>query len=448
MLEQKQDTIFRQVLNETYFGRTPGINRVFNAFCDFRDKYKNNRLIGKSDMSAQSDPLLKTFVREIEREFGFYSVSIILNNSDSTNMMTSIPVFGVGPNKVEITKTGYRYKKDAKVSTIFIVIPGLLFNAEYSNEECFAVFLHEIGHNFQNSLNSTLIGLNWATNLIYIFNAIEAGLKGDIEKLMFQIASIGTSTNIFNTEVSKAFNKIVVDNDAVAKMYSFFSFLYNTCSDIRSQFRIIKNIVQIPFALIIGGLESLIKLAFNPIGSYYGYMGERFADGFPPSYGFGAEKASALMKMDKTSSYFGFIGKVIDSVPVVGHVYNAMLIPGLMITTFGDVHPETYARLYSILNDLKADLNDPNLDPKLKKQLEEEIARYEKAIEQNFAEAKRINNPELARVWFSEFMYYHAKGGLKYRLFDVENKFRITTNATVSDIKQGKYDIISKTKIK
>ena len=35
-LEAKQ---FRQVVNEAYFGRTPGINRCFNAFCDFRHKY-------------------------------------------------------------------------------------------------------------------------------------------------------------------------------------------------------------------------------------------------------------------------------------------------------------------------------------------------------------------------------------------------------------------------
>lgn len=65
-LDSYQNKQMFQVVNEAYFGRTPGINKVYNAFCDWRDKYKNNRIIGKGNVSAMNDKLLRYFRKTVE----------------------------------------------------------------------------------------------------------------------------------------------------------------------------------------------------------------------------------------------------------------------------------------------------------------------------------------------------------------------------------------------
>lgn len=41
-LESYQDKKFIQAINEVYFGRTPGINSLFNAYCDWREPLVSN----------------------------------------------------------------------------------------------------------------------------------------------------------------------------------------------------------------------------------------------------------------------------------------------------------------------------------------------------------------------------------------------------------------------
>ena len=94
-----------EALNEVYFGQTPGITKVFDAFCKFRDKYVTNRKFFSFDIDADHDPDLADFIKEIEREFNIYSFSFLIEDNDMPNMMTLMP-YG-NPNstkKVEYKK--------------------------------------------------------------------------------------------------------------------------------------------------------------------------------------------------------------------------------------------------------------------------------------------------------------------------------------------------------
>ena len=61
-----------QILNEVYFGYTPGIARVFSAFQDFRHKHVVDRKFFMGNIDADNDPDLRKFIQEVEREFGLY----------------------------------------------------------------------------------------------------------------------------------------------------------------------------------------------------------------------------------------------------------------------------------------------------------------------------------------------------------------------------------------
>jgi hypothetical protein len=74
VIEEKANQAFIQALNETYFGRTPGITRCYNAFCDFRDKYASASFLrGIKNIDCDHDKDLRRFVFEMERQFGFDS---------------------------------------------------------------------------------------------------------------------------------------------------------------------------------------------------------------------------------------------------------------------------------------------------------------------------------------------------------------------------------------
>ena len=114
-----------------------------------------------------------------------------------------------------------------------------------------------------------------------------------------------------------------------------------------------------------------------------------------------------------------------------------MLLWGLV-----DVHPSFENRAYSIVNDLKADLNDPSLSPAMKKQLQKEIDEYEKYMTKYFEESKKLKNPNVVMAYMQDFVYNKCGGDIKYKLSELpfKNGFRGETIRT-------KDNIISDTKI-
>lgn len=452
-LDSYQDKQMFQVVNEAYFGRTPGINKVYNAFCDWRDKYKNNRIIGKGNVSAMNDKLLRYFRKTVEEQFGFSTVTIWLCQSDSRNMMSTIPAFGVGPDKVIVTKEGYKYKEDAQAAGIFIMNAGLIFDSSFSNEECFGIFLHEVGHAFQNSLNGMMISIRWATNLFTIGKLILSALNMKILKTGMYSLSILMSSSGINRVTSYLVNSVIIDNKVLSYIVSSYSYLASIVSSIINTAKLIPSFMILPFAFMIEGLKSLTNLVINPVGSFYGYYGERFADGFPASYGFSLQAAIAIDKLDSTQ--LGLFGEALNQFPILANIYNAMCLPGIMLMSVGDEHPLPPTRAYSILNDLKEDLNDPSLDPKLKTKLKNEIYEYEKSMNLYFEEESKIGNSQIARSIVYRFIYEKCKGGLKFKVFSGFGKinFRRITNNTANKIRNSNRsykesaDFINNTKI-
>lgn len=200
-----------------------------------------------------------------------------------------------------------------------------------------------------------------------------------------------------------------------------------------------------PINLIINWCYSLLNILLNivTLGATQGYLGERFADGFAASYGFGEALTSALGKFGGNGiSYDNIIDDAVGSIPIVSHLYAAACIPGMLLWGLVDVHPSFENRAYSIINDLKSDLNDPSLSPAMKKQLQKEINEYEKYMTKYFEESKKLKNPNVVMAYMQDFVYNKCGGDIKYKLSELpfKNGFRGETIRT-------KDNIISDTKI-
>lgn len=449
-LEDRKEKLFIQTLNEAYFGQTPGITRCYNAFCEFRRKYKSTKLLrGVSNIDMDHDKDLHRFCNEMERQFGFSSFTFIVQNSLESNMCTIPIMFDSETNKnlagvgigfalggiiggiigstlmsskratpkdfINIDKEGYHFKKEANMSCIIIAYAQMLFDANLTDEEAFAIVLHEVGHNFQRFLSNSMIRLGLVNNMLYMFqwimNIIISLTRMNPGLLINTVESILLSSQASNNFLSKAFNSLTADEHR-ANLYTYFNFINGILSVPTS---IVKAIISVPLAPILGivsGLSSLYSSLGLPTIGVSRYAGEQMADNFPSYYGFGRAVVSG--QREKMPSPFGPAVEFISELPVIGHMYNFCLIPGEIMINIGDEHPSSPVRCASVLNSMKTDLKDPRLSPKLRKQLEQQIKETKKDMDKYYAEAKKVKNPKLLKSMM-DYSVYKRGGDTKYK---------------------------------
>lgn len=412
-----------EVLNEVYFGQTPGITKVFEAFSAFRSKYVNSRKVLVGNIDADHDPLLGKFISEVEREFGFYSFSFVCQFNDEVNMCTIVPFFrGSDPKKcVQISKDGFKFKKEAEVSGLTIAPAGMLLSEDYTDREMFAIFLHEIGHNFQDFLNGTIMSCKTVNDMLLIYGLI---VEACIRPVAFikDVATLSIVNNYSLKILSKAFNKISISQNRT--FISYINFVGGICSIATSAVKQVLGLTTLPIMLIYAAVRELIGSAMNPVQAVRGYLGEKFSDDFPSYYGFGPDITSALRKLGIIDGTKTGVLYAVNKIPLISHFYNLLLLPGTILLEISDCHPSSPARVKGVVNSMRHDLQNPSLSPKLKAQLKKELDLVESQTEDYYNNLKKTDPAFLKKV-FDKYIFYACDGGAKHKfftkVFDFEN---------------------------
>lgn len=398
-------------INEVYFGETPGIKRCFEAFSAWRSKYLMDTKVYMMSRQAETDPIKQKFVAEMEREFGLYSFSLIIVNKDIVNAMTvpmTIKNNGKlrGPKRVEFTKDGYKFKKECEVSILTIFYSGFFYNSDFSNRECFAALLHEIGHNFQACISNRMVGISAAgtfNDIILIGAEVATGNFGTLGELILTAEPIATAVN-------KAYNKMT-DGDE----YNIVSTINAVRGAVFNTFLLGAQIATVfsPIIKVLSYLNTIksliIQTVLGPFSAIKAYYGESFADKFAAYYGFGKDLISCLAKFDDPRTQAG-VAAYTESIPLLSHVLEVMFFPLDFALRKWDCHPATAVRYKNIVKALESDLNNPAINPKLKKQMKAELDSLEKQTEKMLEESSDIANPKFMNGWMQTFIY-KAFGG-------------------------------------
>lgn len=112
-----------------------------------------------------NDPIFKKFIKLIEDEFGFTSVTFVIDNSSPDLLANAftIPLNGrfgtLHPVEDAIVNNyGIKYKKEMNYSIMILTSSCFLFNSNFlTSAECLAILLHEVGHNFTYVANGQLV---------------------------------------------------------------------------------------------------------------------------------------------------------------------------------------------------------------------------------------------------------------------------------------------------
>lgn len=443
-----------QVINEAYFGETPGIQRIQRAMTAFRQKWSAKQYQYKPEAIQSKE--LKDLCKAFEDEFGFETFALNINQEVGFGCGT----FPVGmrwdevnaKKNIIISKDGYRYRKESGYICWIVISGGLLYNTtKFTDREVLAVILHEIGHNF--SCKNGMI--NTFKNISSVVTIAGAVMTAMVNPALGAGWLITSSSHFF--KFLNAVNQYCYRNfPEVMLVFDYLSYGFNIVKDIIGEFTFLSSLAtmfEVP-SKIIGYLLGLFYgkmrnvMALGPgyaIHLIAGYPDEQFADSFPALYGYGPDVNSAL---DKISSYgnSGYASQdcIARNAPIFLAAYDLCFLPIVIAITPLDEHPAIFERLMNTIRVLETEAEHSH-NPKLKKRLKSDIARLNKQVEEYYTKReltkKTIADPDRTN-WFSRY-YWAAMinmfgGDIRHHiadaLFDVKGS--VSTKGDIEDMRR------------
>lgn len=365
-----------EYINEVYFGESKGLQDIQDQISLIRGKYKsNNKYFSKINSDADMQKLNRLF----ESFFGFETFSLVVEETSLYNAYTFPLSWAVGTgnakDNIETTKTGFRFKKNKGLNAFVVVHAGLFLSDELSDREVLAVILHEIGHNFESSLDDICVFRSYF-NKCFSFILL---LTAPIHLLIGNGQAVASSSNQLRGWTNRTAEKIKRDNKGLNDIFHMVKGLTGIVTDIITNVNALQSLfvtVLNPIGVFIGSIYgNIMNTIQNPImfirQMFGGVRSERVADNFASMYGYGPDLSSALRKFDE-EGYGISAYKAGKNIPIFGHLYDLYSVPITTILSLMDPHPNTAARMYDQFNYIRKELNKADIDPKMKKQLNKE----------------------------------------------------------------------------
>lgn len=331
----------------------------------------------KEDPNKAVDINLMPEVAKIERLF----TKVFKNKETSISFYSPVPFVGMAYNAYTIP-SGFAYfkkdpnnKKRVRSEDLYINVNidiGLIYGIDATEQEVMALILHEIGHCYDASLFSLLSKIAIAFNINGVPN-IPASILSTIINLLIREPI---------SRIHQFVNRLTTKNPVLSKFFSDFMMGYRS---------VVSMLNRISIFNILGNINitNYLTNLLSP-SNIFGYAGEKFADSFATSYGYGKELSSALNKIDKEQGLF--LSDAASEIPVLNIGNDLLRVTSKVAFFLMDPHPENVVRIKSQLDKLKRDIKDPNLKTSVRKELELEIKEMEDFINNVVMESEDEDN--------------------------------------------------------
>lgn len=293
---------------------------------------------------------------------------------------------------------GKRVADKGMMSVYTTVNKSLIYSYNLTAGELMAVILHEIGHNFDNSMFrfiSTAIPwdiiLKPEEDMAQIIGYLIARmLAGKIGKVIGQVNSIINSA----IEQVPGLSKIIsMMHDYTTSVYKMLNVYYG-----------VTNVASLD-TWVYGAKEAL-----NP-SSFFGYSSEKYADSFASAHGYSVEIASVNEKFSRGTK---MERKIMDK-GGVAVIYDLARVTASLPYLISDPHPQEIVRVYSQLKKMKRELNDPSIPNELKPEIKKQINELEKIVTKMIDVYDDKNKGYMATVLMNKLFIDAFKGNLDPR---------------------------------
>lgn len=405
-LDMVSESDLYTILNEQYF-QNPKLTKLESLIGELRNTYINSGI----ETSINTDPLVKEISELIEDIFGFTSFQLIIEPSMFHNAYTypiSSKIDAWNYKKcVKKTNQGLQFTPIAGVNIVAHIYTGLLFDKKFTDREIVAVLLHEIGHNFSDSINNTL------------------GIFSNVKKVLLIPAIITNPKAVSNIITGKVtdYNEYMRKNypDLVSAFNALKTFVGSTTYVLltfQRAFSVLPNVAASRFINVFNSaIQTAIKapqnLIMNTIFNFFGKEDEYTSDSFAAMYGYGPDQSSALLKLERTNNY------PVDDVfkdTEFGAIYFGIMVEftDILQQLLSDNHPATAKRLLNMLDTLEKEYNKPYINAKTKKAIKKEIDDIKKLIDDEMQNKSFDGN--IWRIMWNKYVFANSKKGPKDKM--------------------------------
>ena len=360
--------IEKGLISEAYHGRTPEILKIQEAVSAAR--HSDIISAPKFNVSRERELIEEALCNA----FGFACCQFSVDPSSIMNAYT-IPVSSVPFDFKNYKKfvvnsgNGLRYTPEANVYCIIAITSSVFFNPSFTDEEITALILREVGHNFQNVINSKFKPLSLLKRMLLILSFPAAFL-------------MHPTTSPFRNAFTDWIRSIRRDSSGLSVAY------WSMVGVVKGIYEAGLNWLKF-LSNISGMLNPLAAWSSLPISIYQklnlhtltiplSYRQEVIADEFATTYGYGTELSSALNKMEHKSG--GVIADQMFREGIFGNYFDLVMLPQKMVATLFDAHPENIARINATVESNRKALNSITTNPKMKKELNEQLAETQSII--------------------------------------------------------------------
>lgn len=388
-------------LNEVYVGKIPEIQAIENAIHNARQKYIKFPI--NITKNTYKDKDLDKIQEAIEKAFGFYSVSFIVDYLPIENAYT-IPIcynIDMAPEDHIIPyKGGYRYDNKLKYCTQIFVTTSVFCDSKYTDAEITGAVLHEIGHNF-------IITKRMRNPYRSFRDAYELMKKNTGLMKLLTLLPKWWYEQTYSLDGKENTNKqwqIIRNNPLISPVYDIFHKFFALLNEFIS--------ISIDFISEVNGQITILKIASASayiLNTTLGFQQteeltqkramEYLSDSFANIYGYGPECISFIKKIELSK-------KRIDPGAYMPHIIlirKIIELPYLISVFAYDAHPTTALRLTKLIEDLKYESSKSNLSSKTKKELQEQIKKLEDIKDEMIREADNL--PLIDRKRYIKLLY-------------------------------------------
>ena len=360
-------------LSEAYIGKTETLLQMEDQIGKIRERAL------RKFTDINKSPEVLAFNRLMEKQFGMDCFALYIDQSNIINAYTSV----VGMRfdialKDNISdwvegnrEIGFRWKAGNKLCIMSCIYLGVLANPNFTNEEILAILLHELGHNFADAIYDDIKianrkSMEYYKEYLIITSIISFGLL-----LPTNIAEYIHYLNSHQRKQGKKNHKNIfrgISQGFHAMKTNFNEFWGQVKARLKggSRYEYIKMILDAR-----GAKENARKS--------FGRQNEVIADKFAGIYGYGPAQVSALFKMDKVENKAkNFVKKI----PLIGEDNNDSFNAETVDLCDYDCHPHNIQRANEEIALLKREVERTDVDPKLKKMMNEQITQIQNILKE------------------------------------------------------------------
>lgn len=384
------------ILLEQYMGSKPEIKLIEKEFAKLvkfinaNTKGDKVRILNVSTAKLSKRPEVKKIEMLTTKAFGVKSTIFNFVATDDPNAYT---VTG------GTTFLDSGYKKNArgeminKQMTMYVFMnAGLVTRGNLDAGELTAIYLHEVGHNFDLSFFFFMRGLSILTP---IDMAVQLLSKIPVVGKAFDLPSVAQTVYIGKTFIEKTIFSI----PGIPQFRTLFQSLMAYVSNVQSA------LYPLDPGLFVYYLRSFSLFSAATYGT------EKYADRFATDLGYGPKLASGLEKIHlQENSRSG-----LENLPLTGWIYDFNHVTIKLVSSMISGYPTEENRVRTILDNLDKSMNDPDIDPRAKKELlkqqKEMKAQYERYLE--ISKDEKLSKPFTALYRSCAEQFFDGKMDLR-----------------------------------